>query len=430
MNMLQKEMLTRYCRENGFAISQIYVDDGWSGTNTNRPSFQRMLSDIEDGKINCVITKDLSRLGRNYLETGSFTEIYFPEHNVRYIAVTDGVDTAKGSTMDITPFKNLLNDIYAQDISKKIKSSLLTRQKQGKFIGTKGPYGYAKDPADKNHLLIDERFAPIVRYIYKLAKDGIGTTQIARRLTKEKIPRPVVAAAEELECYDRYLTTEESAYKWTMGSVREILRNPVYKGAIRGQKRPKISLKSEKRKPVQSAGTFVVITALNLYNAVLADIKRLAGEALGDDKQMISAIAARLGKSEKENVRQAERELKRANKRLSELDRLFAKLYEEHVNGKVNERNYNSMSASYENEQTELEYRISELNAAIKTERENDENAVNFVDLIKQYADIDELSQALLNTLIDRIEVHEPEDVGGELIQKLDVYYKFVGRLD
>ena len=430
MNMLQKEMLTRYCRENGFAISQIYVDDGWSGTNTNRPSFQRMLSDIEDGKINCVITKDLSRLGRNYLETGSFTEIYFPEHNVRYIAVTDGVDTAKGSTMDITPFKNLLNDIYAQDISKKIKSSLLTRQKQGKFIGTKGPYGYAKDPADKNHLLIDERFAPIVRYIYKLAKDGIGTTQIARRLTKEKIPRPVVAAAEELECYDRYLTTEESAYKWTMGSVREILRNPVYKGAIRGQKRPKISLKSEKRKPVQSAGTFVVITALNLYNAVLADIKRLAGEALGDDKQMISAIAARLGKSEKENVRQAERELKRANKRLSELDRLFAKLYEEHVNGKVNERNYNSLSATYEAEQNELESRIAELNAAIKTERENDENAVNFVDLIKQYADIDELTQALLNTLIDRIEVHEPEDLDGELIQKLDVYYKFVGRLD
>ena len=426
----QKEMLTRYCRENGFAISQIYVDDGWSGTNTNRPSFQRMLSDIEDGKINCVITKDLSRLGRNYLETGSFTEIYFPEHNVRYIAVTDGVDTAKGSTMDITPFKNLLNDMYAQDISKKIKSSLLTRQKQGKFIGTKAPYGYVKDPADKNHLLIDKRFAPTVRYIFKLAKDGIGITQIARQLRSEKVPRPVAAAAEELECYDRYLTTEERIYKWSMGSVREILRNPVYKGAVRGQKRPKISLKSEKRKPVQSAGTFVVITALNLYNAVLADIKRLAGEALGDDKQMISAIAARLGKSEKENVRQAERELKRANKRLSELDRLFAKLYEEHVNGKVNERNYNSLSATYEAEQNELESRIAELNAAIKTERENDENAVNFVDLIKQYADIDELSQALLNTLIDRIEVHEPEDLDGELIQKLDVYYKFVGRLD
>ena len=172
------------------------------------------------------------------------------------------------------------------------------------------------------------------------------------------------------------------------------------------------------------------ITVLNLYNAILADIRRLANEALDDDKQMISSIAAKLGKDETESVRQAERELKRANKRLSELDRLFAKLYEEHINGKVNERNYNSLSATYEAEQTELESKIAELNKEIKANRENGENAENFVDLIKQYADIDELTQALLNTLIDRIEVHEPEDVDGEFIQKLDVYYKFVGRLD
>jgi len=513
----QKEMLTRYCRENGFAISEIYVDDGWSGTNSNRPSFQRMLSDIEDGKINCVITKDLSRLGRNYLETGGYTEVYFPEHNVRYIAVTDGVDTAKGSTMDITPFKNLLNDMYAQDISKKIKSSLLTRQKQGKFIGVKAPYGYVKDPADKNHLLIDERFAPTVRYIFQMAKDGVGMVQIARRLTAEKIPRPVVAAAEKFECYDRYITTDESAYKWSMGSVREILRNPVYKGAVRGQKRPTISLKSNKRKSRATSGTFVVenmhepiippeewelvqrlitsrkkarktdrpydnifsglvkcadcgyalsvskanrtwnsdniianydyqcnnyrmegkavctqhrISALSLYNAVLEDIRRLANEALDDDRQMISSIAERLGKDEKDSVRQAERELKKAAKRLVELDKLFAKLYEEHVNGKVSERNYNALSATYEAEQTELESKIAELNETIKANREYGENAENFVDLIKQYADIDELTQALLNTLIERIEVHEPEEINGERIQKLDVYYKFVGRLD
>ncbi len=513
----QKEMLTRYCRENGFAISEIYVDDGWSGTNSNRPSFQRMLSDIEDGKINCVITKDLSRLGRNYLETGGYTEVYFPEHNVRYIAVTDGVDTAKGSTMDITPFKNLLNDMYAQDISKKIKSSLLTRQKQGKFIGVKAPYGYVKAPADKNHLLIDERFAPTVRYVFQMAKVGVGRVQIARRLTAEKIPRPVVAAAEKFECYDRYITTDESAYKWSMGSVREILRNPVYKGAVRGQKRPTISLKSNKRKSRATSGTFVVenmhepiippeewelvqrlitsrkkarktdrpydnifsglvkcadcgyalsvskanrtwnsdniianydyqcnnyrmegkavctqhrISALSLYNAVLEDIRRLANEALDDDRQMISSIAERLGKDEKDSVRQAERELKKAAKRLVELDKLFAKLYEEHINGKVSERNYNALSATYEAEQTELESKIAELNETIKANREYGENAENFVDLIKQYADIDELTQALLNTLIERIEVHEPEEINGERIQKLDVYYKFVGRLD
>ena len=170
----QKEMLTRYARDNGFVPFSIYCDDGFTGTNSNRPDFQRMLTDIENGKINCVITKDLSRLGRNYLETGGYTEIFFPSHGVRYIALTDGVDTERSATMDITPFKNLLNDMYAQDISKKVKSALLTRQKQGKFIGTKAPYGYIKDPADKNHLLIDERYAPIVRRIYKMAKDGMG----------------------------------------------------------------------------------------------------------------------------------------------------------------------------------------------------------------------------------------------------------------
>ncbi len=145
---------------------------------------------------------------------------------------------------------------------------------------------------------------------------------------------------------------------------------------------------------------------------------------------MISSIADKLGKAEKNSVRQAERELKKANKRLSELDKLFAKLYEEHVNDKVNERNYNSISATYEAEQAELEGEIAEINETIKANRENGENAENFVDLIKQYADIDELSQALLNTLIDRIEVHEPEEVEGEYIQKIDVFYKFVGKLD
>ena len=148
----QKEMLTRYCRENGFAISEIYVDDGWSGTNSNRPSFQRMLSDIEDGKINCVITKDLSRLGRNYLETGGYTEVYFPEHNVRYIAVTDGVDTAKGSTMDITPFKNLLNDMYAQDISNKDKIIIVDTAETGQVYRRKSALRLCERPCRQKSL--------------------------------------------------------------------------------------------------------------------------------------------------------------------------------------------------------------------------------------------------------------------------------------
>ena len=511
----QKEMLTRYCRENGFAISQIYVDDGWSGTNTNRPSFQRMLSDIEDGKINCVITKDLSRLGRNYLETGSFTEIYFPEHNVRYIAVTDGVDTAKGSTMDITPFKNLLNDMYAQDISKKIKSSVLTRQKQGKFTGGKAPYGYQKDIIDKSHLVIDERSAPIVRRIYDMAESGLGIERIAKKLSAEKIRRPGAVAAEMHANYEKY-ASDGKEFEWSVAMVRNILRNATYKGAIIGQKRPTISLKSKKRKGVAAAETFIVegmhepivsperweliqriitsrkkcdkgdklkydnifsglvkcadcgyalipyrsgrtqkpnarenydyycrihredarycskhrISAIDLYNAVLADIQRLARQAIRDDEKMISSIAVRLGTTEKNNVRQAEREIKKARKRLAELDTMFVKTYEEHARGEISDRNYNTLVTAYEKEQNVLEAVVGKYEKAISADRTNSENAANFVDLIKHYAYVDELTQALLNTLIDRIEVHEPEEIDDEYIQKLDVYYKFVGIID
>ncbi len=173
-----------------------------------------MLSDIENGKINCVITKDLSRLGRNYLETGGYTEIYFPEHNCRYIAITDGMDTAKGSTMDITPFKNLLNDMYAQDISKKIKSSVLTRQKQGKFTGGKAPYGYKKDPADNNHLVIDERYAPTVRRIYDMAENGLGIERIAKELSAEKIRRPGAVAAETHANFEKY-ANDGKEFEWS-----------------------------------------------------------------------------------------------------------------------------------------------------------------------------------------------------------------------
>ncbi len=147
----QKSILTDYVKKQGWHLAKTYVDDGYSGTNFQRPSFQNMIKDIENGLINCVITKDLSRLGRNYLDCGLYLEVFFPEHNVRYIAVNDGVDTLNKSAMDITPFRNILNEMYAADISVKIKSAYRARFQQGKFMGTTAPYGYIKDPADHNH---------------------------------------------------------------------------------------------------------------------------------------------------------------------------------------------------------------------------------------------------------------------------------------
>ena len=510
----QKEMLTRYCRENGIVIGDYYIDDGWSGTNSDRPDFQRMLSDIEDGKINCVITKDLSRLGRNYLETGGYTEIFFPEHGVRYIAVNDGVDTEQGSTMDITPFKNLLNDMYARDISKKIRSAIRTRQKQGQFFGTKAPYGYMKDPADKHHLIIDERYAPVVRRIFEMCKSGMGLVRIGKQLRSEKIPRPAVVAAEVTQSFDRFVT-DEKIYDWTSNTVREILQNPAYAGHIRGQIRPKVSMKSNKRKGRNSAGTFIVenchepiidpkewelvqrlirsrrhdptekkldnifsgllkcaacgyaltlarasrrkrpelidnytyicnnyrtkgkevctnhwLEARELHEAILADIKRIAKSALDNDEKLIENIVKKLRKGDSDKIKQNEKDLRKCNSRLAELDRLFAKLYEEHVSGQINDRNYTNLSATYEKEQLELEERIKSLNAVIKEKKENDSNAENFVEMMKEYAEITELNAAMLHALIEKIVVHQAEIVDGEKIQRLDVYYKFVGIID
>lgn len=245
----QKSILQDYAKQNGWKVVDFYVDDGYSGTNFERPSFQRMIKDIENGKIDCVITKDLSRLGRNYLDCGLYLEVFFPEHNVRYIAVNDGVDTQSRHAMDITPFRNILNEMYASDISMKIKSAKKARFMQGKFMGTTAPYGYSKDPNDHNRLVIDEVAAPVVRLIFQLCIEGNGIGKIRHILNGKQILRPAAYAAENGNThYNRYFEDDESnRYCWSENSVRQVLRNPVYAGHLSGYKRIAPSMKSKKR---------------------------------------------------------------------------------------------------------------------------------------------------------------------------------------
>ncbi len=169
----QKSLLTEYVENLGweYKLVDIYIDPGYTGTNFNRPDFQRMIRDIENGKVNMVITKDLSRLGRDYIETGEYIEKWFPEHEVRYVSVTDGIDTfsINNGNNDIAPFKSILNDMYSKDLSKKIRTALHTMQKQGKWVGGKTALGYVKDPNDKNKLVICEPEAEIVRTIFHKA---------------------------------------------------------------------------------------------------------------------------------------------------------------------------------------------------------------------------------------------------------------------
>ena len=218
----QKIMLRDFTEKNGMFQYEYYVDDGYTGRNFNRPSFQRMIADIEAGKIGCVITKDLSRLGRNYIEAGSYIEIFFPKHNVLYIAITDGVDSLTRQEMDITPFKNILNDMYSRDISKKVLSGITIRSRQGKFCGGTPPLGLMRDPEDKGYLIIDPKTAPIIRKIYDYALDGLRCMRISKKLTEEKVPVTHVKSNTE---------RQENYYYWAGSRISHILRNPFYKGA-------------------------------------------------------------------------------------------------------------------------------------------------------------------------------------------------------
>ena len=181
----QRRILKAYSKEHGFEIEDEYIDDGFSGTNFERPEFKRMIKDIEQKRINLVLTKDLSRLGRNYIAAGEYTEIYFPGKGVRYIAVSDGYDSASPND-DIAPFRHVVNEMYARDISRKIRSSLYARMKDGVYIGNFAPYGYEKSPDDKGRLIIDHAVFEAVRAIFSLAANGCTTRSIAEFLNESK----------------------------------------------------------------------------------------------------------------------------------------------------------------------------------------------------------------------------------------------------
>ena len=218
----QKLLLKDYAEKNGMFNCEFYVDDGFTGRNFNRPAFQRMINDIEAGRISCVITKDLSRLGRNYIESGSYMEVFFPKHNVRYIAITDNYDSLNKQEMDIAPFKNILNDMYSRDISKKVLAGRMTRSRQGKFCGGQPPLGLMRDPDDNGHLIIDPETAPIIRRIFDLALDGFGNMKICKVLMEERIP--ITRMQTGTDCDINY-------YAWSGSRISTILRNPFYKGA-------------------------------------------------------------------------------------------------------------------------------------------------------------------------------------------------------
>lgn len=265
----QRDILLRYIDENQLIYVEEYKDDGISGTTFDRPEFNRMIQDIEQQKINMVITKDLSRLGRDYIKTGYYIENYFPEKNIRFVAILDGIDTFSNSTNnDITPFKAILNDMYAKDISKKIKGVLREKELKGEYLGSIPPYGYRKSKTEKNKLEIDNNVSYVVKRIFELYSTGNGLQKISTILDEEKIETP-----------SQYFNLKHQRTTWNPKTIRAIITNEAYIGNTVQNKCVSISYKIKKKKALSKSeyikveNTHDAIISKELFNKVQNTLK-------------------------------------------------------------------------------------------------------------------------------------------------------------
>ena len=495
----QKAMLEEYVHDNGWTVFDYYVDDGYSGTNFNRPDFQRMIDDVEAGKINMVVVKDLSRLGRNYIMTGQYTEVYFPDREVRFVALNDGIDT-ENSDNDIAPFKNILNEMYSKDISKKVRSAVRTKKQNGEFLSNRAPYGYQKDPANRNKLIIEESGAAVVRRIYDLCASGHGSPYIAKILNQDGVISP--RSHHEKLC-PGYYKTPQRKYVWNPETVHNILRSRIYKGdmvqgiyeCVRFKRTPSKRKPAEDwiitpnthepiindelwhyvqkcldtRKRVVGSGEMQLfagfircadcgyalayarrwgteyyscglyrrkglehctqhyINKQVLIEVVLDDIRRYAKMAQEDADGLAQKLAAANGDKEEQLISSFSAELKASEARFSELDRIMEELYEDKVAGTLNDARFRKLSDKYEAEQQSLEKKIEEIKAEIERLRANRQDASAWLELIRKYADIQELDRIVLGELVEKITVGEAQIIDGVKHIDITIYYRFVG---
>lgn len=247
----QKAILSKYAAEHGFTNARFYLDDGWSGANFNRPGFQEMLADIEDGLVGTVICKDMSRFGRDYLNVGLYTEMTFPQAGVRFIAVYDNVDSANNTENDFTPFRNIINEWYSRDISKKVKAGMRARAQKGEHITGNIPYGYMKSEADPKRWAVDEEAAEVIREIYRLYISGMTFKQIAEEMSRRGIDPPAKHMMKLGQYkYGRRLKLDELPELWHLGSIIMIIDRYEYAGHTVSCRREKVSYKNRKSVPL------------------------------------------------------------------------------------------------------------------------------------------------------------------------------------
>ena len=495
----QKAILKKYAEDNGFSNPVFYVDDGVSGTTWEREGFKAMLADIEEGKVGTVITKDLSRLGRDYLKTGEYIEIIFPDHDVRYIAINDGVDTLK-SENELMAFKNIFNDWYARDTSKKIRAVFKAKGQSGKHLSNP-IYGYKHSETDKNLWVIDDEAAEGVRKIFHLCIDGYGPTQIARILTEQGIPTPTAYALSQGRDNGH---KNAKLHRWGNETIAHILEKAEYCGhtvnfrthvkSYKNKKRvdnPKEDwlifentheaiitqqefdlvqeLRKNKRRPTKheevnpfsgicycadcgkklylcrattmtadqehlKCGTYAkdkngctihFVRTIVLKEIILGELNKMVAFVKDNEDEFVQMAMDNSVQKQSSELSKSRKKLKESEKRIAELDRLFTRLYEDNVSGKISDERFSIMSAGYEDEQKKLRATVAELTDFIETAEQKSADVTAFISVVQKYERITELTPEIMHELIEKIVVHAPDKSSGHRTQQIDIYYRF-----
>lgn len=395
----QKAMLKKYAEDHHFENTKFYVDDGYSGTNFNRPGFKAMLEDIEAGYVTTVIVKDMSRLGRNYLEVGYYTDTYFPDHNVRFIAVNDGVDSELGED-DFTPFRNIINEWYAKDISRKIRSSKKLKGNSGEPLAPP-PYGYMKNPDNPKQWIVDEEAAEVVRKIYRLYLEGNGVETTARLLQEANILTPM-----------NYWASKGINKGGRRERGIEYFNCSNYRGN-RG-----------------TCNQTHYIRADSLEQVVLLELKRLASYLQSNEAEFVKMLERKTVAEYEKKSRLNRQKLKELMARDSEIDRLFDKMYEDNVVGKISDRRFAHMTQRYDDEQQRIRKEIEVIAKECEQADQKELGKKQFVRAIKKFMEMKRLTPVILHELIERIEVFHAEGKGKNKTQRIIIHYNFVDVLD
>lgn len=468
----QKKMLEDYAKSNGYTDLVHFTDDGYSGGNFDRPGWKEMLRQIEDGSIGAVIVKDMSRVGRDYLQVGFYTEVFFREKGVHFVAISNGVDSDINTSSEFAPFLNIMNEWYLRDCSRKIKAVLQAKGRDGKPITNNPPYGYIKDPEDKNRCDMSKPYewagVSVVRMLEK--PEYMGDTVNFR--TKKLSYKDKVAVKNDSDEIVVFTDTHEAIIDRKTWYMVQELRKTKRRINTEGETNPfvgkifcadcggKMHYRNEGKRagrkwrglPDGSVRTTPACYNCGNYNNshdqsgkvccshniqakvidqfVIETIQYACKSVRMDERAFVESIRSASEIREQSEAKKLKAALKHQEKRYAELDILLKKAYEDNALGRLPDKRYEMLSAGYEKEQAELEQSIKTCREQLTQYDEDTDRTEEFLALVHKYTDITELTPVIINEFVDKILVHKAEKIDGERVMEIEIYLNFIGKVE